>query len=211
MSNPGRDALVAMLSRLKSDLHGLNLSKPEVARAALQAKYPLTGDYLVEVRRLWQRGVDEGWLRESAVAGAMGLRLAPPNKYFPFSIDAMVLGSHAKGHGHPKGEVSLTWAIDGTPKYCGGEPGWMVSAPGSKHLPEVKGGRMFVLTFVPDGKYDWDVKLKVPAPAKSVAAKATVAKAAGARRAASLAEASRAAAAANRTSGGAPSRRASAR
>jgi hypothetical protein len=208
VSNPGRDALVAMLSRLKSDLHGLNLSKPEIARAALQAKYPLTGDYLVEVRRLWQRGVEEGWLREGQFGAAVGFRLAPPNKYFPFSIDAMVLGGHVKGHGHPKGEVSLTWAMDGSPRYCGSDAGWMVCSPGSKHVPEVKGGTMFVLTFVPEGKLDLDVKLKLPVTVKAEPK-------AGARRTTSLAQASRAAAAANRasttTSPTAATRRASAR
>lgn len=207
MSNPGRDALVAMLSRLKADLHGLNLSKPEVARAALAAKYPLTGDYLTEVRRLWQRGVDEGWLREGQLGAAVGLRLAPPSKHFPFSIDAMVLGSHVSAHAHPKGEVSLSWPMDGAPRYCGQQPGWMVCSPGSKHVPEVSGGTMFVLTFVPEGKLDFNVKLKLPAkPAPKVAT--------GARRATSLAQASRAAAAANRSassSAASGSRRASAR
>lgn len=208
MSNPGRDALVAMLSRLKADLHGMNLAKPEVARAALQAKYPLTGDYLMEVKRLWQRGVDEGWLREGQVGAAVGLRLTPPSKYFPFSIDAMVLDSHVQGHGHPKGEVSLSWAMDGSPRYCGSAPGWHVCSPGSKHVPEVKGGTMFVLTFLPEGRLDLDVKLKLPAKAAPKAA-------ASARRATSLAQASRAAAAAKRsapaTSATSSPRRASAR
>ena len=203
MSNPGRDALVAMLSRLKSDLQSLNLSKPDVARAQLQAKYPLTGDYLVEVRRLWQRGVDEGWLRDGTMSGALGTRLSTPSKHFPFAIDAMLLDKPGTGHGHPKGEVSLTWGLDGTPRYCGADPGWMVCPPGSKHVPDVRGGSMFVLTFLPDGKVDWDVKLK-PAPAP---------KAPGARRSTALAEASRAAAAANRSAGGGAgsARRASAR
>lgn len=195
MSNPGRDALVAMLSRLKSDLHALNLSKPEIARAQLQAKYPVTGDYLVEVRRLWQRGVEEGWLRDGASSALHGLRLAVPQKHFPFSIDAMILGSHAFGHGHPKGEISLSWAIDGSPRYCGMDPGWLVCSPGSKHVPDVKGGSVFVLTFLPDGKIDRDVKLKAPA-------------------ATSLVQASRAAAAVNRAAASAPaatSRRAGAR
>jgi hypothetical protein len=202
VSNPGRDALVAMLSRLKSDLHGLNLSKPEAARAALQAKYPLTGDYLVEVKRLWQRGVEEGWLGDSQSAFTVGQRIAPASKYFPFSIDALVLGSHAAGHAHPKGEVSLTWPMDGNPRYCGSPAGWLICSPGSKHVPEVTGGRMFVLTFVPDGKLDFTVKLKLPAK--------PVAKPAARRSTTSLAEASRAAAAANRASA-APTRRASAR
>ena len=71
MSNASRDALVAMLSRLKNDLTGVNVSKPDIARAALQAKYPLTGDYMVEVRRLCQRGIEEGWLSAQAMANLL--------------------------------------------------------------------------------------------------------------------------------------------
>ena len=196
MSNPGRDALVAMLSRLKSDLHALNLSKPEVARAQIQAKYPLTGDYLVEVRRLWQRGIDEGWLGDSDSGGPGGMRLTASTKYFPFSIDALMLHGSGHAHRHPKGEISLSWQVDSYARYCDEEPGWAVCAPGSKHAPRAKGGPVFVLTFLPGGKVEWDAKSK-----KALEKPA-------ARRSTGLAAASRAASAANRASG---SRRASAR
>jgi hypothetical protein len=194
-----------MLSRLKNDLMGLNLSRPDVAKTTLATKYPLNGDYLVEVRRLWQRGVDEGWLCEGDVAGARGTRLSPPTKYFPFAIDALRLEGAAAPHGHPKGEVCLSWAVHGEPKLCGQEAGWMVSAPGSKHVPHVVGGSMFVLQFLPDGKVDWSVKLKVPSTPRAVKAEAAKATA---RRSTSLAEVSRAASAASRSSS---PRRASAR
>ncbi len=197
MSNPGRDALVAMLSRLKSDLQGLNLSKPEVAKAQIQAKYPLTGDYLVEVRRLWQRGLEEGWLGDGPPAGPGGLRLTASTRYFPYSIDALMLEGAGTGHRHPKGEISLAWQVDANARYCDEEPGWAVCAPGSKHVPRAKGGTVFVLTFLPDGKVEWDAR-----------AKKTRADKPAARRSSGLAEASRAASAANRVSG---SRRASAR
>lgn len=164
MSNPGRDALVAMLSRLKNDLAGANLSKPDIARAALQAKYPLTGDYMVEVRRICQRGIDEGWLAASAMQGLRSLRLAPHSKYFPFAIEVMHLRGKGAGHAHPKGEVSVCWAVDGTPRLSGADPGWHVMAPGSKHVPQVAGGTMFVLHFLPEGQIDWDAKVKAVQP-----------------------------------------------
>lgn len=164
MSNAGRDALVAMLSRLKNDLASVNLSKPDISRAALQAKYPLTGDYMVEVRRLCQRGIEEGWLSMAAMADMNSLRLAPHSKYFPFAIEALHLQGVGVGHGHPKGEVSVAWSVDGTPRLCGAAPGWQVMPPGSKHVPEVSGGTMFVLHFLPEGKIDWDARVKPVRP-----------------------------------------------
>src|SRR5688572_27282669 len=113
-----------MLSRLKNDLQGLNLAKPDVARASLQTKYPLNGDYLVEVRRLCERGVSEGWLCDGVANGARSSRIASPSKYFPFSIEAVELQGSGQGHGHPKGEVTLAWPLDGTPRFCGLDPGW---------------------------------------------------------------------------------------
>lgn len=164
MSNAGRDALVAMLSRLKNDLVSVNLQKPDAARLALQAKYPLTGDYMVEVRRLCQRGIDEGWLSAAAMADLRSLRLVPHSKQFPFAIEALHLRGAGAGHAHPKGEISVAWPVDGTPRLVGGSPGWQVMAPGSKHVPEVAGGAMFVLHFLPAGQIDWDAKVKPDRP-----------------------------------------------
>ena len=164
MSNAGRDALVAMLSRLKNDLVAVNLSKPDIARATLQSKYPLTGDYMVEVRRLCQRGIDEGWLSATAMGDLRSLRLAPHSKYFPFAIEALHLRGAGAGHRHPKGEISVCWPVDGTPRFCGSDPGWQVMPPGSKHVPEAAGGTMFVLHFLPDGQIDWDAKVKSVRP-----------------------------------------------
>ncbi len=41
MNSASRDALVAMLSRLKNDLMRVNLAKPEQSQEILQSKYPI--------------------------------------------------------------------------------------------------------------------------------------------------------------------------
>lgn len=155
MSPAGRDALRAMLTRLKNDLSGLDLAKPDEARAALQAKYPLAGDYLVEVRRLCERGVEEGWLCSMERGGVRFSRLSPPDKHFPYSVDAVLLSGTGAEHRHPKGEVNVGWPTDGEPRFCGVEPGWSVFAPGSRHVPEVTGGGMLLLYFLPGGAIEW--------------------------------------------------------
>lgn len=155
MSSAGRDALVAMLSRLKSDLSALDLRRPEDAQATLQQKYPLVGDYLVEVRRLCERGVEEGWLCTDERGGIRYSRLTGPSKWFPYSVDAVELDGDGPPHGHPKGEINIGWQLDGDPKFCGQGPGWAVFAPGSHHVPSVCGGKMFLLYFLPNGAIEW--------------------------------------------------------
>lgn len=166
MSSAGRDALVAMLSRLKNDLHGLNLNRPEASTSLLHAKYPLGGDYLVEVRRLCERGLEAGWLVVNDVQTPRLASLAKPAKHFPYSIDASHLSGDGLGHVHPKGEVNLCWGVSGKPKFCGAEPGWVVYPPGSRHVPSVVGGTMLVLNFLPDGEIAWE-----KSPAKDLKAK----------------------------------------
>ena len=196
-----------MLSRLRNDLAAINLSKPDAARVALQVKYPLNGDYMLEVRRLCQRGVDEGWLCDAGSAGARFSRLTTASKTFPFSVDAVELAGDGVGHGHPKGEVNICWALGGSPRFCGSDPGWVVFAPGSKHLPTVTGGRMFLLYFLPDGQIDWDVKLK-PASGRGTA---MLSDASGAQASSSRAASARAAASREGASGQRSARRVNAR
>lgn len=180
MSSAGRDALLAMLSRLKDDLARANLAKPQQASDALRLKYPLQGDYLSEVRRLCERGLDDGWLCGDADGGRSG-RLASSSRWFPFSIDAEVLSGEGEAHGHPKGEVGLCWSVDGAPKLSGSEPGWHVFAPGSKHAPRVTGGRLFLLSFRPEGAVELGVKVPQKRKRKAPARKRAGA-AAGSRR-----------------------------
>lgn len=179
MSSAGRDALVAMLSRLKGDLAGLNLSRPEVARQSLLTKHPLSGDYLTEVLRLCQRGIESGWLCDLDMHGVRYGRLTPPTKYFPYAIDAMQVVGSSAGHAHEKGEVNLSWSLNGTARFCGLEPGWSVFPPGSRHVHDAKGGPVLVLSFIPQGAVKWEAAKA--RPAGSSARKGTVLEAAAAK------------------------------
>ena len=57
--------------------------------------------------------------------------------------------------------------MDGNPRFCGAAPGWAVFAPGTKHVPTVTGGAMFLLHFLPDGQIDWHAKVKPVRPGGS--------------------------------------------
>lgn len=160
MSSAGRDALVAMLSRLKNDLKRADLGKPEQTQASLTTKYPLSGDYLAEVRRLCERGMEDGWLCPGENGESRSARVAGTSTWFPFSIEAAYLKGEHEAHASPKGEVGLCWPVGGKPKYCGEDPGWVVFAPGSKHRPEATGGEMFMLSFLPDGAIERGVTVR---------------------------------------------------
>ena len=160
VSSAGRDALVAMLSRLKSDLKRADLGKPDQAHQSLTTKYPLSGDYIAEVRRLCERGIEDGWLCPGGVGELRSARIAGQSSWFPFSIDACLIAGETEPLGSPKGEVGLCWPLAGKPKYCGLDPGWVVFAPGTRYQPKVTGGTMFLLTFRPDGAIERGVTLR---------------------------------------------------
>jgi hypothetical protein len=160
VSSAGRDALVAMLSRLKNDLKRADLGKPDVTKSSLTNKYPLSGDYLAEVRRLCERGMEDGWLCPGENGESRSSRVAGTSTWFPFSIEASYIAGEHEAHGSPKGEVGLCFPLGGKPKYCGEDPGWVVFTPGSKRLPEASGGTMFMLSFLPDGAIERGVTVR---------------------------------------------------
>ncbi|KAF5354892.1 hypothetical protein D9756_005461 [Leucocoprinus leucothites] len=59
-------------------------------------------------------------------------------------------------HAHPYGEINAVIALDSTAELKGMSswqgPGWTSPEPGSKHFPEVRGGRCIALFFLPAGR-----------------------------------------------------------
>jgi hypothetical protein len=58
-------------------------------------------------------------------------------------------------HKHPRGEVNLSFALEGAPRFDGQPEGWVVFPPGSEHVPTVTGGRMLIAYFLPGGAIEW--------------------------------------------------------
>ncbi len=65
-------------------------------------------------------------------------------------------------HSHPYGELNMVIPLDGSAMlagpngWCGA--GWTAPAPGSHHYPEVKGGALIALFFLPAGRIAYDVQ-----------------------------------------------------
>ena len=65
-------------------------------------------------------------------------------------------------HGHPYGEINFVVPVDPTAELKGlngwSGPGWTAPDPGSHHYPEVRGGALIALFYLPAGRISYDVK-----------------------------------------------------
>lgn len=159
---PTADEVRAALAPFARDVGTRDLSDPERARAALDAKFPLSG--LGEVRAMLVAANAEGWLTpRRATDGLTFGRIAKPAPDLGgCSIDAVDMSGAGAPHRHPNGEVSLCFALPGSgpggddPRFVGFPEGWVVVEPGSRHVPEVTGGRMLIVYFLPGGAMVWE-------------------------------------------------------
>jgi hypothetical protein len=171
----GKDELVARLIPLLQEVKDMTTGT-EVEQW-LNAKYGVESELYKELARLITLGVQEGWAADAEIAGPRYRRSLvgmPSAETFFFSITAVLLDStdnvqnNAEGsfrasyHLHPYGEINLVVplnegaALAGPQGWCYG--GWTAPGPGSHHFPEVKGGAVISLTFLPAGRIAFDVK-----------------------------------------------------
>jgi hypothetical protein len=123
---------------------------------SLADAFPFDGERVQAIGEALERGVADGWLCDRGDADARFSRVAKPSPAtHGMSIDVVRLKGAALRHRHPKGEVTLGFAVEGSPDFGGEAPGWIFAAPGSTHVPEVNGGRMNLIYFLPDGAVDW--------------------------------------------------------
>jgi len=143
----------------------------------LNAKYGVESELYRNLSRLIALGVREGWAADTEVARPRYRRsriVTPSAETLFFSATAVLMDStdsaqnnpegsfRADYHLHPYGEINLVVplnegaALAGPNGWCFG--GWTASAPGSHHFPEVKGGAVISLTFLPAGRIAFDVK-----------------------------------------------------
>jgi Domain of unknown function (DUF4863) len=143
----------------------------------LNTKHGVESKLYKDLSRLITLGVKEGWAADLEIAGPRYRRsqlILPGTETFFFSITAVLMdstdnsqanpeGSFRGGyHSHPYGEINLVVplnegaALAGPNGWCYG--GWTAPAPGSHHFPEVKGGAVISLAFLPAGRIAFDVK-----------------------------------------------------
>ncbi len=163
--SPARDkaSFIALLGPVLARVAAL---QPETrVDAAAQAElerllsedFPADGPLAQAISATIEAGVADGWLCDRGDPDARFSRVGKPSpETHGLSIDVVRLAGAALRHGHPKGEVTLGFAVEGTPRFDGRDPGWTFAGPGSVHVPEVNAGRMNLIYFLPEGSVDWN-------------------------------------------------------
>ncbi|MCX4239937.1 4-hydroxylaminobenzoate lyase [Paraliomyxa miuraensis] len=134
----------------------------EAARLAarLESTMPAQGELAQAIGRSLREGIAAGWLCDRGEPSARFSRVAKADpRTRDLSIDVVDLEGPALRHRHPRGEVTLGFAIDPTAegsRFDGHPPGWVVMPAGSVHTPTVTGPRMALLYFLPDGAVEWN-------------------------------------------------------
>jgi hypothetical protein len=153
----------------------------EMERWLNKAYGPKTETYQ-SLARLIRLGVSEGWAANQEVEGPNYRRSRihePTAETFHFSITAVYMNSkkprtfqdsrdneilRGQFHGHPYGELNMVIPLDEGAELKGLQdwqgPGWTAPDPGSRHFPEVKGGALIALFYLPAGRISYDF----PAP-----------------------------------------------
>ena len=171
-AQPSRQALIAALEAPLREAAGVDLADPAAARSALRRAWAPEGPEglalrgalvaALEAGTICDRGppecrysrllkADAGADGADGAAGAAGAG-APGHG---FSVDLVCMTAPGPRHRHPRGEVNLCFALEGSPRFDGQPEGWVVFPPGSEHVPTVTGGRMLIAYFLPGGAIEW--------------------------------------------------------
>ena len=151
-----KEAVLDTLRPFVDAVAELDLTDAEGAMRSLEAAFPHSS--LAPVHQQLAAARDAGWLtpRKATDTLSFGRVAKPTDATRNLSIDAVDMTGAGAAHTHPNGEVSLCFVEQGDPRFCGHPAGWVVVPPGSHHTPEVTGGRMLILYFLPDGAMIWD-------------------------------------------------------
>lgn len=124
---------------------------------ALNERFPPSSELFKEITEICHRGSEEGWMCTQGSEGRwFGRVLEPSAKTCGLSVDVVdlteIVGPH---HLHPTGEICMVMPVTPKARFDGYSAGWCVNPPGSGHNPTVKGGRAFVLYFLPGGEIEF--------------------------------------------------------
>lgn len=91
-------------------------------------------------------------------------------RYFSITTVYMRSAEAFRGqyHKHPYGEINCVVQIDPTAELRGMHgwqgAGWTSPGPGTHHYPEVRGGALVALFFLPAGRISYDAQPGMPQP-----------------------------------------------
>ena len=128
--------------------------------ALMEAAFPYGGEHVQAIGDEIRRGVDEGWLCNRGDESSRFSRVAKPREEtHGLSVDCVSMVGTAIDHTHPQGEVTIGFPAEGADaeavRFEGRPAGWVFLGPGSRHKPQVDGGRMNLIYFLPEGAVEW--------------------------------------------------------
>lgn len=120
-------------------------------------------------------GLTEGWVAETRLDGEKYRRgkIALPsaeNRFFSITTVYMDSEDEYSGqhHGHPYGEINCVVQIDRTAELRGMQrwqgAGWTSPGAGTHHYPQVRGGALVALFFLPAGRISYNMTPDAPQP-----------------------------------------------
>jgi hypothetical protein len=145
-----------------------NRTAGEPLEAWLNETYGPGSELYQDLARIITEGVADGWAANIDVDGCIyrRSRIAEPSERLSwFSITAVYMNSlhpyRGQYHQHPYGEINMVVPLDpgavlGGPRGWQGA-GWTAPEPASHHYPEVKGGAVIALFFLPAGRISYDI------------------------------------------------------
>ncbi len=148
--------LLALLDGPMAAAARVDPADPDAARAALAQAYPVDGTEATALRAALLAAVEDGTLCDRGEPALKWSRLAKPETTpHDLSADAVWMSGAGPRHRHPRGEINLCFAVEGTPEFDGHPEGWVVFPPDSVHVPTVAGGRMLIVYFLPGGAMEF--------------------------------------------------------
>ena len=141
----------------------------------LNNEYGPGNEYYEDFCKYIKQGLKEGWVAQTEIQGRNYRRgkIAVPSEATRFcSITTVFMNSvdEFKGqyHAHPYGEINCVIQIDDTAELKGMQgwqgKGWTSPGPGTHHYPQVRGGALVALFFLPAGRISYDATEGMPQP-----------------------------------------------
>ncbi|KAJ5513065.1 hypothetical protein N7463_002617 [Penicillium fimorum] len=173
--HPNQQRLIDLASEFFAEVESLTPGKDLEAR--LNAEYGRGNRYYDGFCELIKAGLanDEGWVATDELDGPKYRRSkvswpSSENRYFSITTVYMDSVDEYRGqyHAHPYGEINCVVQLSPSAELMGmsgwqGE-GWTSPGPGTHHYPEVRGGALVALFFLPAGRISYDAKPEMPQP-----------------------------------------------
>ena len=148
--------LKALTDPISTFIEGLDAADPAACEAALNEKFPPGSPAVTALRDAAWAAADAGAICDKGEPGMQFSRVAKPDATpGGASIDAVLMENGAgPAHTHPNGEFCLCFG-DGAATFEDRTDTWIVMGAGSRHVPEVKNGKMLILYWLPEGAVAW--------------------------------------------------------